>query len=516
MKVFKKFATVALAAVTALSVAAFAGCDNSKNSGSKVDGAIEAATSQETKYISALFNLTSDSDEKYEYVHADGTAAENPYGSDFSDKSLMEITADIKADLSKGDADIAITMVTGTGEETAAEDEEETDNAFHMYAFMREWLVSMVTGSGEEITDFSQYQLSDIINVQDAFDDAIADIIGSIGGGSTPKPNDPPTPMADAPAEGETGSLDLGTLASNLIMPVLGGTVLGFANSMDAVKVDGDVITADLNLAVYNLVNKIKAILNGIKDDTTIGDVLKTAEAKCIANFLLTGVEAKDIYDGLAPAVEELLKTPVQGDVTIGDMLTAMEIDAANLVPEVKKGESAYDYILRVLSGKEIAKIAQLALASMQDESTTPTIPLDAENLLNTKVVPVLALLNVNIETVKTAFAAATAGISATAITVPEEVSDIEGNVSFKSELGGSTVISGLKAVYTLKSGKISKIEMQFAYNRNVVEASETSVEGVYEKATRKSETSGSVTIDILASAPDLEDVSKLEHVSAS
>ncbi len=102
-------------------------------------------------------------------------------------------------------------------------------------------------------------------------------------------------------------------------------------------------LTINLNKVVYSLYTDVIGVINGLKDTTTVGEVVESAPVKNLIHSLTYGYTAKDIYD----EVKEGLG---------GDRMPAGIKGYFDLAPVPAEGVSVYDYLVSVLKSKAFAE----------------------------------------------------------------------------------------------------------------------------------------------------------------
>lgn len=122
--------------------------------------------------------------------------------------------------------------------------------------------------------------------------------------------------------------------------------LLGFANAASALTKGESSLTIDLNKAVYNFVNDLFKVVNGLTAETTIGDILNNENLKKYADALTKDFD----YDDIAEAIAEINKN-------LGDSAEGAELFAkvSKLFENVKpdRNSTGYEYFIKILASEE-------------------------------------------------------------------------------------------------------------------------------------------------------------------
>lgn len=236
----------------------------------------------------------------------------------------------------------------------------------YMYFFLRDWKV-YGTYANNEITDFTGAELEGFVDVNQVVE-AYLEFIAESG--------------VELPKEiTDLISLDK---AGDLIEDTLGGVnyaILSLADAANAVTTANGTVTVNFNKMAYNMVQDVKAFVNGLTETTTIGDILGNATLKKYVQILTELTTPQEIIDTVKEAAAELSKamagTPAlyengesETDETQTSQSTAMialVLQQINTLFDTVKPDansSVYDYIVKVLSSQELVDMINTMMQS--------------------------------------------------------------------------------------------------------------------------------------------------------
>lgn len=391
-----------MAVVMSFAVFAFTACDPAEDS-SVVDSVLAAL--QTGKYAALSSETT-------------GTVKQSGVGAG-------TVKTSGKFNIATGNADIVSESV-GAGVNAGVDD--------YSYVYLRDWN-AYTYSSDTKPADFSGIEWSAEGNLNDFISQALQ-------GSGIP---------VDFASVGGVSSV------FGLIMPLMCHLELSFAKAAGGITEDASAqtLTVDVNKTLYNFVNDIKGVVNGVTDSTTVGDLLGNATVKK--------------YFGV---ITELV--PVD---TVKSMLSQSGI---NVSPD--EGSSTYDYIVKVISSEEVKNLigstADITLPDTLDKFTLAFI---------------LNGAGMDIAKFKTDFEELTSGITETQFSVDNTLITFPGVVVTFSNAVVVT-FSNAKEVYSYDdSYAITSISSQITIGANMAE-------GVFE-VTLSGKT------DLLASEVTLEEI---------
>lgn len=330
MKTMKKISVVLMALIMTVALFAFTACDPADEK-TTVDSVLTALQTQSYAAISTDMSGTF----KQSGVEA-GT-----------------VKSSAKLNLATGDADIVAESV-GKGENAGV------DN--YSYIFMRDWNAYSYSAETKP-AGLNSIEWSAEGNLNDMITEAL---------------------------QGEGIPVDfasIGGLASvcQMVLPMACHLELSFADAAGGITDDASAktLTVDINKVLYNFVNDIKGVINGLTDSTTIGDLLNNETVKKYFSIITELVPVDTVKSFVAQT-------------------------GLNVQPD--DGSSTYDYIVKIISSEELKKLIS-EMAGMALPNTLDKFALSF--FLNST--------GVNIADIKTAFEQLTSGITPTQFSIAAE-----------------------------------------------------------------------------------------------
>lgn len=469
MKTLKRLLTVVLAFVMSLTVAVFSACnftsgnngdngdkgnngENGDNGGNGGDVTAEyvGSTEEITALVNAMLiqvtpqvgiNFGMQELEKQEQFNVDGAGNKISDTNQRTETYTMDAAMNGKFNLLSGDADLVMT------------DKHKVPTTYdnYEYAFLRDW--NMFSYSEEHERDEDDNKIGS---------NEVKDFTGKTlywGG-------DMYDQMAEAGADAAIKQIfgddfDMGEIASKLVMPEYGAMIAALADSLGAFKIEGNTATADINLAIYNLVGKLKTVLDQLKGSTTIGEFLALNEIKTVIGALTTGLTGEQAAQYVQSAL-----------ATLGIVGLSIPAD---------KDSTVYDYIIKVLSSDELYAFVNAMLTGMGSPVTLPSklnaLTLDFVLSIYNAAKGLTGDAALSIDKIKAAFNKYTSGIKEDELvyneesaTTDAEIGDFHGygldedvtkNVPVNSYQRFS--LKNLKLVYTLDNNKVTGQSVSFA-----------------------------------------------------
>ncbi|MDE6504938.1 MAG: hypothetical protein K2L42_03620 [Clostridia bacterium] len=337
MKNFKKLSALGVAAVMGCSVFAFTACNPDDGNGGDegitgVSGEhaalINGALEQEIKALGADFSVTvNTADDYYNYENGKKTTVIE----EKSEKYVLDTAVNVKANLESGDLDVSVF-------ESGAEESAETS---YMYAFMRSGKLFVSDELEEAITDYSKSELLYLGALKDFMEfpedgEGTEEISGALDG-----------ILGSVNLEEEVGAAIEGVLAMESY------TVMALADAFGALTVEGGKATVDLNKAVFNAVKALKEFVNGISFETTVGEIINNKTLKGVLTPFVNLVTPAE----LIKAIKDNLVAPEGSDQQTAAMYAMMKELADKVLLQPAAKETAYDYLVRVISSQELINV---------------------------------------------------------------------------------------------------------------------------------------------------------------
>ena len=268
-------------------------------------------------------------------------------------------------------------------------------------------------------------------------------------------------------------------MISAFYVPATAAAAIEAADQLNALTVEEGKVTVDISLMMRNALLKVKAFLDKINDNTTIGQFLALEEVKSLIEGLTVGMTGAELQAMVAMMLLQIEMTPAEegSSVTVGQMLAQYGISLSALAVPADANSSAYDYLIKFISSDEINTFIDKMLEMSGSEIKMPA------NLKDVKLGFVLNALKMpSIQSYKDLINNCLTLITETGIFLPAEGTD------------KNIVISGVKIIYTLNNRVLTG---QRAEAKIVVPA-------------KSSETTCKITADITfpSTAPELVDLS--------
>ncbi len=424
MKTLKKLLVVLFAVIMAMTVAVFTACQPVETENN--DKKDQVVNTETQKLINALLT------QSVEYVDFNMNVNVESIDSHYNIRSANS-TAAGKIDVLKGNGDI----VSDSGDGT------------YSYLFLRGWDAYNYS-SNKEVTDFDGIELKYLGSFNDYLDE-----IPQLSG------------------------IDLGQVISAFYVPATAAAAIEAADQLNALTVEEGKVTVDISLMMRNALLKVKAFLDKINDNTTIGQFLALEEVKGLIEGLTVGMTGAELQAMVAMMLLQIEMTPAEegSSVTVGQMLAQYGISLSALAVPADANSSAYDYLIKFISSDEINTFIDKMLEMSGSEIKMPA------NLKDVKLGFILNALKMpSIQSYKDLINNCLTLITETGIFLPAEGTD------------KNIVISGVKIIYTLNNRVLTG---QRAEAKIVVPA-------------KSSETTCKITADITfpSTAPELVDLS--------
>lgn len=536
MKTLKRLLTVVLAFVMSLTVAVFSACnftsgnngdngdkgnngesgDNGNNGGNGGDD-VTAEYVGSTEEITALVNamLT----QKVEYAGMTESVAIKSKGNRYRINSAGQTISEMSSyddndnsglsgnfNLKAGDGDIVITS------ESVVPDLEQSYNRYS-YTLLRDWNafsyseMDPETGASVKVTDFKGKTLY--------WNGKITDLMSDAG-------------VPDINAIFNTTSL--GELAGSIIVPAYGASIAAFADQLGAFTIEGNKATADLNKAAYNLVQKVTAVLDKIDENTKVGDLLALEEVKDLITALTTGLTGAQIKEYATQIIDVVCSIPMfENGGTLSQMLTALNVDVSKLFVEPAEGDTAYDYIVKLISSNELYKFINDVLKAVQlmnNPTATSLITLPS-NVNEIKLNWFLDFAGIDVAKIKSLVSSYTEGTNETTLKInqssnvikvsyhtsdPETGEDVEEIITVNSRTHNYVTASNMKVEYTLDGNRVVSQKISTNESRTFRESNYSSISNHKVDYVEMDEGSESVsitaTLNYPAEAYELADIS--------
>ena len=324
MKLMKKITAAGIAAVTAVSVFAFTACDNGEGGYGDEKSAKEA-----TSVI-----------EKLDEVKTDGVSVNGTVKA-----SGMEYGVSALASAASGAFDVTLKgKVPYNGTVVEA----------YKYYFMRDWKIYGAE-SLAPVEDYTKLTLEPVV-------DLAATISEGAGAQANAMLNMYVPAVVNAVVSAETY------------------TLLSLGKVTNSVAYKDNTITLDYNLAIYNMFNDVKSVIDGIEATTTVGDILGNATLKKYAEIFTELVDYEDLVSTVTmiktmlQAQTPQLPAPAaaveggenEGDVSepeypsetetglavVGVIVEVLDSLLKTVTPDANS--STYDYLVKLLSSDEL------------------------------------------------------------------------------------------------------------------------------------------------------------------
>lgn len=141
--------------------------------------------------------------------------------------------------------------------------------------------------------------------------------------------------------DGEDVSFDTVTTIDG-VMGVPFNTIINLSKVYESNTYSNGKLTINLNKVAHKLYNEVLAVLDGLKETSTVGEVIESKPVKNLMDSLTYGYTAKGIYDEVKTALG-------------GDQMDAQTKAIFDLVPVPAEGASVHTYLVSVLKDKEFA-----------------------------------------------------------------------------------------------------------------------------------------------------------------
>lgn len=119
-------------------------------------------------------------------------------------------------------------------------------------------------------------------------------------------------------------------------------------------------LTVNFNKVAYKLYNEVLEVIEGLNDETKVGDLIKKTPVKNLLQSLTYGIDAKEIYDQVVA-----MAGGENADATV-----KAQIDK---LPKPAEKETVYAYLLKLLESKDVAElIFSMAAPGMPASAIAP------------------------------------------------------------------------------------------------------------------------------------------------
>lgn len=396
-KVFKTLLAAILAVVMSVTLFAFAGCgDEDNKDGNDKNNGGTTQVSNEDKLLAT----------EYSALELEATVG-------IGDEGEYDVAAKVNLD---GNADISVKAL-GKGE-NAGDD-------FFMYFFMRGWKVYGTFTEAEE-TDFSAAELEGFVDINQVLES----VLGGTG--------------VELP-ENIASKLELDK-AVDEVLDLVNYLVLNLGKAANAVTEANNSLTVDLNKLMFNAVTDIKGVVNGLTNDTTVGQILANENLKKYVKVITELVTPEELVATLVEAIDG-----AAGGEGVPAEATAIIAQVKTLLNTVKPdaNSSTYDYIVKLVGSQELVNLINQAMGAPEGTGLT-------KKLTEFKVSELLALADkeeLTLDSLKTMVNQYASIVTATALTFGEDskaealkvVYAYEGDYSLKSmAFTGKITIEGM------------------------------------------------------------------------
>lgn len=466
MKTLKKMLIGVVSVIMAMSMAAFAACGSTDNTGNggnnnqtdggnteggNEDGGNTGDTqTDEEKALAQLFEAVQNlgtsaafqvdiegKNTKNNYVSVDGE-----FGTEPDETHESEITAklSVKMNIADGNADIVA--------ESQQRRDKQTTSSMYGYAFIRDWNI-FETSSDEKITDFSGVELN------------YANTI----------------PVGEyAEMLPETANIDLYEVANSVLAlpaPLLASVAIQY----DAVSISSAGIKIDINAMLYGMYTKVVETIQSIELDTTVGDLINSDLVKGLIDAVTYDVTSAELVDVIIEVLDSgvidaaIAAAGSQGNagvttyaVTTADTQVSVSQVIKALLPEAGEDESVHSYLVKVLNSEQIATalgmegtvIADLTVESILALMATPEQQMPTLDELKATAV---LMIETFVDCTETSFKVTGEygqgfALSNSALNVTFAQS---GDMSLSAE--GSAVVTGISGITDVASGISERIE---------------------------------------------------------
>lgn len=479
MKIFKKLATFLAVGAMSVSAFAFTACEPASPNGpsGSGNGSGNAALIngvREQKYdfiVQSLASETNVSGKSFS-LNEDGTKGAEIADSAYTAKTGM--TQSGKINLADGNADISAVQTSEAGGQKSSE---------YTYSFMRNWNLFEYV-SEEETEDFSGVTLDYYGNASGQLPDTVDGLIE----------------LSDIAEQG------LGTV--NYLL-------LTYGDNFGGLTVAENKATLDLSKTLYNMVQSLKTLVEGIKDDTTVGGVLADETVKKLLTPVLDLIEPAQII----AAVSGVLSPESE----LGQILAQLEIDVADILGEPAEGETSYEYLTRLIGSEKLSNAINTVLAAMAEMQNAQAISLPA-TLDKVSVSFLATLMDTNLDALKATVGELAKSVTAASVTTAtvECYVDIEtGYRYYEGEdlptdavlvpVTTNTTVKNLKVEYTLDGNTVTAQKISFGTDVNGVTVGYN--DNAYKLDEESSSESYTVELSYVAKASELKDISKCATV---
>lgn len=479
MKIFKKLATFLAVGAMSVSAFAFTACEPASPNGpsGSGNGSGNAALIngvREQKYdfiVQSLASETNVSGKSFS-LNEDGTKGAEIADSAYTAKTGM--TQSGKINLADGNADISAVQTSEAGGQKSSE---------YTYSFMRNWNLFEYV-SEEETEDFSGVTLDYYGNASGQLPDTVDGLIE----------------LSDIAEQG------LGTV--NYLL-------LTYGDNFGGLTVAENKATLDLSKTLYNMVQSLKTLVEGIKDDTTVGGVLADETVKKLLTPVLDLIEPAQII----AAVSGVLSPESE----LGQILAQLEIDVADILGEPAEGETSYEYLTRLIGSEKLSNAINTVLAAMAEMQGAEAISLPA-TLDKVPVSFLATLMDTDLDALKATVGELAKSVTAASVTTAtvECYVDIEtGNRYYEGEdlpadgvlvpETSTTTLKNVKVEYTLDGNTVTAQKISFGTDVNGVTVGYN--DNAYKLDEESSSESYTVELSYVAKASELKDISKCATV---
>ena len=483
MKIFKKLATFLAVGAMSVSAFAFTACEPASPNGpsGSGNGSGNAALIngvREQKYdfiVQSLASETNVSGKSFS-LNEDGTKGAEIADSAYTAKTGM--TQSGKINLADGNADISAVQTSEAGGQKSSE---------YTYSFMRNWNLFEYV-SEEETEDFSGVTLDYYGNVSGQLPDTVDGLIE----------------LSDIAEQG------LGTV--NYLL-------LTYGDNFGGLTVAENKATLDLSKTLYNMVQSLKTLVEGIKDDTTVGGVLADETVKKLLTPVLDLIEPAQII----AAVSGVLSPESE----LGQILAQLEIDVADILGEPAEGETSYEYLTRLIGSEKLSNAINTVLAAMAEMQNAQAISLPA-TLDKVPVSFFATLMNTDLDALKATVGELAKSVTAASVTTATVECYVDIETGYRYYEGedlptdavlvpetSTTTLKNVKVEYTLDGNTVTAQKISLG-----TEADDGTVRYKYDDddtafKLEEESAAGSYTVELsyVAKASELKDISKCATV---
>ncbi len=128
----------------------------------------------------------------------------------------------------------------------------------------------------------------------------------------------------------------------NSLLYSFNSAIMCFGEDFKAFTEENGKITVDLSKAIYNAVEELKIFINGLKEETTVGDVLKNDTVKKIVSKLTNIISPEQLIDTVKKVISAM------GEESIGEKLDGL---LGYVKPD--KNSTTYDYLIKLVNSQE-------------------------------------------------------------------------------------------------------------------------------------------------------------------